>query len=1369
MSRWSALITLLVVASGCSTNSTPSPGPDANDVTDVVDVLTIVDIVFSLDSVEVHGKDATEPGDPDIEIVADAFVPTPECEAGEGCFLDPCSSNSECQSGWCVEHLGEGVCTQACLEECPDGWSCQQVSATGPDIVYICVSDFANLCKPCANGNDCDAIGIADGCLEYGAVGSFCGGECSDPEGEEPIACPWGFVCQERTDTDGLTSWQCVAEAGSCPCTKKSIALELHTPCSVTNEFGTCQGLRLCEEQGLSACDASMPALETCNGIDDNCNGVVDEATCDDGNECTQDSCDPDNGCQHEALDVGECKDGDPCTAADHCVAGLCVGSLVSCDDGNACTDDICTEAGCLHEPNQDDCDDSDPCTVGDVCKQGACVGAAVDCDCVTDGDCAVLEDGDVCNGTLVCNTSKVPHQCVVEAATVVSCPEPQGPDAQCLDAVCDPDTGACSLAPANEGQACDDGDPCTVSETCTKGVCAQGIALNCNDGNPCTDDLCHPKNGCQHAPNAAGCDDGDDCTLGDVCLDGECQPGSALNCDDDNDCTDDSCEPGIGCVFAPNAAGCSDANPCTSGDHCSAGKCVALGALDCNDANPCTDDSCSPAVGCTHQLNTAPCDDGNACTSGDKCANGWCSGAFLNCNDKNPCTDDACDPDSGCTHTPAEGVCSDGSLCTTGDHCVDGECVGAQEVQCHDDNPCTDDECIDALGCVFKLNAAPCDDGDPCTVGDHCNAGNCAGGNALDCDDAVACTVDSCVADAGCLFTPDHAACNDDNPCTDDICDPDNGCIHNLNASPCQDGDPCTIGDTCDLGSCQSGEFTDCSDGNACTTDGCDPELGCTHTPTAGNCDDGDACTNADHCEVGECVGGPVLTCVDAHDCTIDSCDPESGCLFTEDHDFCDDDNPCTKDLCSGQTGCSNTPHDGDCPGGHCENGECIVDCLPQCDGKTCGDDGCSGSCGFCGAGLQCMAGKCVEPGSDLCDDGNDILWDGCTNNTISEFRVNTFTPGQQANPRVAAFSDNGYVVVWGSYDQDGSTWGVYGQRYQADGSADGEEFQVNTYSNGQQSTPVVEVDADDNFVVAWQSDSQDGSGYGVYARKFDRTGEPLWGEVQLNNTTGNDQFQVSLAANAGGGFVAAWQHYHDGSNYGIRARRFNADGTPIGSDFQANSYYSNQQERVALAPLTDGGFVAIWDSNGQDGSGWSVYGQRFLVDGSKTGGEFKVNTYTPSTQYMCDVASAANGSFVATWGSDNEDGNNYGVYAQRFKADGSKNGNPFRVNTYIVSTQYEPAIGAHADGRFAIAWQSIQQDGADWGVYLQRYNADGTPAGNETQVNVFASYSQHQPDVAMLPNGTTVVVWTGNAQDDSVSGVFAQRFDASGHKLYH
>ena len=317
----------------------------------------------------------------------------PACLPGEGCFLDPCDENADCQSGWCVDHLGESVCSQDCMEDCPEGWICKQVAGTDPDIVFICVSNVADLCKPCVSSEGCDG-GVQSVCLDYGDEGSFCGAAC-DEDGD----CPWGFVCQAAMSISGVESLQCIAETGTCPCTAKSIELALSTPCETTNEWGTCTGQRVCAEEGLTDCDAKVPAEEICNGLDDNCDGDIDEAIfidghyvdrCDDDNPCTQDLCTGEGGCENVALSGDECVDGDPCTVMDQCQDGICTGTPVVCDDENPCTDDACVgDGGCQHLANTLPCDDADPCTVGDHCSEGECAGEAVNCDCQTDADCA--------------------------------------------------------------------------------------------------------------------------------------------------------------------------------------------------------------------------------------------------------------------------------------------------------------------------------------------------------------------------------------------------------------------------------------------------------------------------------------------------------------------------------------------------------------------------------------------------------------------------------------------------------------------------------------------------------------------------------------------------------------------------------------------------------------------------------------------------------------------------------------------------------------------------------------------------------------------------------------------------------------------
>ena len=859
MKKTALMLTLLVAA--CSNPGgaivTVDGGPDQPDIGNQ-DVVVVPDAIARSETVDSESE-------PDLgEVWHFDTAPDlsgPQCEEGEGCFLDECEANADCLSGWCVQHLGQGVCTQTCQDECPPGWSCNQAGTGGADLVFVCVSQFANLCRPCTDSGDCVSTGGAeDACIDYGIGGNFCGGPCASDDD-----CPWGFSCDDALTVDGIEIKQCVADAGECPCTDSSVALALTTPCMLENEFGACQGQRVCLAEGLTDCDAKIAEPELCNGIDDDCDGDVDEPNlvdgnfvnlCDDGNQCTLDKCTGAEGCVNEVMESGACTDGNACTVADHCEAGSCVGEPVICDDKNPCTENICTEnGGCMFPPVAGDCDDGDPCTLGDHCAGGACAGEAVACDCQSDGDCLALEDGDLCNGTLVCDTSALPYLCRVEVGTEVDCPPPSGVNAPCLVSLCDALTGTCNLVPANDGALCSDADACTYGESCDDGVCEGGIAVNCNDGNPCTDESCDPQSGCSSVPNGAPCSDGNVCTVDDQCANGECSGGAPLLCHDENPCTDDGCSPDAGCTFVANAADCSDGDACTVDDHCAGGQCVASQEGSCDDDNVCTNDSCDPVQGCLHLLNQVPCDDGDVCSQGDHCQLGECIGSVeLICDDGNLCTDDACDSDSGCSFVPNAQECDDGNECTVDDACSKGWCKGGGQLDCDDDNPCTNDACDLVAGCIHFDNVLACEDGNECTTGDVCAAGACVAGAPLNCDDG--------------------------NVCTDDSCDAGVGCVNLANQAPCNDGNACTSADTCADSSCQGGPAPACDDGNVCTEDSCNPDTGCKFVPLTGTeCTDESVCTEGDQCLNGACVPGPLLDCADDDQCTNDSCDPVDGC----------------------------------------------------------------------------------------------------------------------------------------------------------------------------------------------------------------------------------------------------------------------------------------------------------------------------------------------------------------------------------------------------------------------------------------------------------------------------------------------------------
>jgi hypothetical protein len=190
--------------------------------------------------------------------------------------------------------------------------------------------------------------------------------------------------------------------------------------------------------------------------------------------------------------------------------------------------------------------------------------------------------------------------------------------------------------------------------------------------------------------------------------------------------------------------------------------------------------------------------------------------------------------------------------------------------------------------------------------------------------------------------------------------------------------------------------------------------------------------------------------------------------------------------------------------------------------------------------------------------------------------------------------------------------------------------------------------------YVVAWDSAGQDGNGDGVFARRFDAAANPLdANEVQLNTYTTSSQRMVKLAALPTGGFVAAWQSYgQDGDYYGIFARRFDDTFNPLDTpEFPVNTVTAGHQSDPAVAADSAGNFTIVWESNAQDGDLWGVFARRFAANGAPLDSvEFPVNLFTAGEQANPDIAVTATGEFVIVWESWDQDGDFFGVFAQRY-----------------------------------------------------------------------------------------------------------------------
>jgi hypothetical protein len=278
-------------------------------------------------------------------------------------------------------------------------------------------------------------------------------------------------------------------------------------------------------------------------------------------------------------------------------------------------------------------------------------------------------------------------------------------------------------------------------------------------------------------------------------------------------------------------------------------------------------------------------------------------------------------------------------------------------------------------------------------------------------------------------------------------------------------------------------------------------------------------------------------------------------------------------------------------------------------------------------------------------------------------EFRVNTLTTLAQFYPSVAMDADGDFVVAFSTDIFSGNNWhDVHAQRYNAAGVAQGGEFRVNTYTTNSQYEPVVAMDADGDFVVAWSSYGQDGSREGIYAQRYNESGAAQGMEFRVNTFTASNQGRdAAIDMDADGDFVVAWESLdQDGSSYGVYAKRYNASGIVQGGEFRVNTYTTNQQTNPSVGLDADGDFVVAWTSGpisgfGQDGSGYGAYAQSYSAAGAPIGAEFRVNTYTTGHQALPSLAMDSSGDFAVAWTSGNpgapgQDGSGFGIFAQRY-----------------------------------------------------------------------------------------------------------------------
>ncbi|MEM8497485.1 MAG: PKD domain-containing protein [Pseudomonadota bacterium] len=340
--------------------------------------------------------------------------------------------------------------------------------------------------------------------------------------------------------------------------------------------------------------------------------------------------------------------------------------------------------------------------------------------------------------------------------------------------------------------------------------------------------------------------------------------------------------------------------------------------------------------------------------------------------------------------------------------------------------------------------------------------------------------------------------------------------------------------------------------------------------------------------------------------------------------------------------------------------------------------------------------------------------------------------------------------VVVWSDSARDGSGWGVYAQRFDANGDKVGAEIQVNNTTSGDQRYASVAMDDSGRFVVAFSS--ADASGNGIYLRRFAADGTAIDSAdvlVNAGNTNGN-QANATVALNASGQMAVAWQS--NGSTPGVHARHFDMTSTAPGDQLPTDLITvesSSAADEPSVDINTSGRMVVVWEQSGD------LFGRRYDHGNSTAlSGRHDLNLAGFSEGSMT-VAVQDTGEFAIAYRSDVFLFN--GIWVRHFAANGSDQG----ASTRVSSSGQNPSIATGIDDSFIVVYEDSDASGN--GVFAQKFDPNRVKVGSVFQVNSSTNLDQDSASIAVHDIDNFAVVWSGNgtqAGNIDANGVFKRQF---------
>jgi len=351
--------------------------------------------------------------------------------------------------------------------------------------------------------------------------------------------------------------------------------------------------------------------------------------------------------------------------------------------------------------------------------------------------------------------------------------------------------------------------------------------------------------------------------------------------------------------------------------------------------------------------------------------------------------------------------------------------------------------------------------------------------------------------------------------------------------------------------------------------------------------------------------------------------------------------------------------------------------------------------------------------------------------------------------NPQIAVVSgqDGGETVVltWQGETSDDQVFDIFASIVDENQNS----IRLDDRPNGfVDQTPQITALGSDGFAIVWQSVSELNSSISdIYVQTFDVNGNSVSSAQKLQ----------------GFSMVGAIPRVDENGKVTL-----NKSGTLSFEADHGERVVGMMPDKTPVICALETGFAVAWSGSTTDDHGDEIFIQRFNNDGSKNGDIIRIFGMEGELSDTTPQIKALDSGFVVTWSGKTADGEGYDIFLQRFENSGEKAGDIIRLSG--MSGQLldaQPDVLALPEGEFAVSWRGDTSDGADWDVFVQKFDKTGNTEGNEVRLNgMSGELKDFSPQLGALSDGKFMVVWQGWTSDGQSFDIFAQKFTNTGER---